>query len=161
MTSLFRAQDEPAKTRVAYWQHVMASSLAPYRIHHADCDLRSQIRHAELGSVTVLGIQASAMENSRTPGLIRNSDRGMCKVDLVIGGRGVFEQDGREVVPTPGEFHLVDLDRPSHVSIDRWIDGAIVMFPRTLLPGPAQPWPAGPHGGCCRCPLGIPGCGRL
>lgn len=134
MTSRFRAQDEPAKTRVDYWQHVMASSLAPYQIRTADCNLRSEIRQADIGSVSVLGIRASAMENGRTQDLIRNSDRGMCKVDLVLRGRGVFEQDGREAVPVPGEFHLVDLGRPNHVAIDRWIDGAIVMFPRALLP---------------------------
>lgn len=134
MTNWFRAQDEPARTRVDYWQHVMASSLAPYRVRTTGRDLRGEIRHADIGPVTVLDIRASAMENSRTPDLIRGSDRGMCKVDLVVGGRGVFEQDGRETVPEPGEFHLVDLGRPNHVAIDRWIHGAIVMFPRALLP---------------------------
>lgn len=134
MADWFRAQDEPARTRVEYWQHVMASSLAPYRIRAARSNLRSQIRHADIGPVTVLGIQSSAMDNSRTSDLIRASDRGMCKVDLVVGGRGIFEQDGRQAVPVPGEFHLVDLDCPHHVTIDRWIDGAIVMFPRALLP---------------------------
>lgn len=134
MSSRFRAEDEPVRTRADYWQHVMANSLVPYRIRTADRSLRGEIRHAEIGSVTVLGIHASAMENGRTPDLIRTSDRGMCKVDLVMRGRGVFGQDGREAVPLPGEFHLVDLGRPSHVAIDRWIDGAIVMFPRALLP---------------------------
>ena len=134
MTNSFRAEDEPARTRVDYWQHVLASTLAPYRLAAAGGDLRSQIRHAEIGPVTVLNIQSSAMENNRTPDLIRRSDTGMCKVDLVLGGRGVFEQDGREVAPAPGEFHLVDLGRPNRVSIDRWINGAIVMFPRALLP---------------------------
>ena len=134
MANWLRAQDEPARTRVEYWQHVMASSLAPYRIRAAHANLRSEIRHADIGPVTVLGIQSSAMDNSRTSDLIRASDRGMCKVDLVIGGRGAFEQDGRQAVPVPGEFHLVDLGRPHHVAIDRWIDGAIVMFPRALLP---------------------------
>jgi AraC-like DNA-binding protein len=134
MTNWFRAQDEPATTRVDYWQHVIASSLAPYQILTTDSDLRSQVRYTEIGSVTVLNIQSSAMENVRTPDLIRSSDRCMCKIDLVMGGRGVFEQDGREAAPVPGEFHLVDLGRPNHVAIDRWIDGAVVMFPRALLP---------------------------
>lgn len=134
MTNWFRAQDEPARTRVDYWQHVMASSLAPYRIDTTDCDLRSEIRHGDIGPVTVVSIQASAMENTRTPDLIRSSDRGMCKVDVVVGGRGVFRQGGRETEPAPGEFLLVDLDRPNHVAIDRWLGCAIVMFPRALLP---------------------------
>lgn len=134
MISCFRAQDEPETTRVDYWQHVMASTLVPYRIRTVGCNLRSEIHQADIGPVTVLGFQSSAMENSRTPDLIRNSDRGLCNIYHAMRGRGVFEQDGREAMPVPGEFHLVDLGRPHHVAIDRWIDGAIVMFPRALLP---------------------------
>lgn len=134
MTYVFRAEDEPPKTRVDYWQHVMASTLAPYRIRTTAGNLRSEIRRAEIGQVTVLGFQSSAMKNIRTPDLIRNSDRGMCNIYRAGCGRAVFQQNGRQTVPMPGQFHLVDLGRPSHVAIDRWIEGSIVVFPRTLLP---------------------------
>ena len=134
MTNRFRTEDEPAKTRADYWQHVIANTLAPYQIRPAGGSLRSHIHQAEIGPVTVLGLQATAMQASRTPDLIRNSDLGLYKIDLAIGGRGVFEQDDRESVPTPGEFLLMDLSRPSHVSIEQWHQGSIVIFPRALLP---------------------------
>lgn len=134
MINQFRAEDEPAKTRVDYWQHVIASTLVPYRIRTVADSLRSQIRHTELGPVTVLNLHASSIEVSRTPDLIRDSDLGLCKIDLAIGGRGVFEQDERQSVLRPGEFLLMDLSRPSHVAIDRWHEDAIVIFPRALLP---------------------------
>lgn len=134
MINRFRAEDEPDRTRVDYWQHVVASTLAPYRIRSVAGSLRGQIRHAELGPVTVLDFRGSAMEVSRTADLIRNSDLGLCKIDLARRGRGVFEQDGRESAPAPGEFHLIDLGRPSHVAIDRWAEAAVVIFPRALLP---------------------------
>jgi AraC-like DNA-binding protein len=134
MINRFCAEDEPAKTRVDYWQHVMSSTIAPYRIRTVAGSLRSRIRHAEIGPVTVLDLHASGMEVSRTPDLIRNSDLGMCKIDVAIGGRGVFEQDGRQSVTAPGEFIFIDLSRPSRVAIDRWHKGAIVLFPRALLP---------------------------
>ena len=134
MTNRFQTDDEPARTRADYWQHVMANTLAPYRIRPADGNLRSHIQHAEFGPVTVLGIQATAMIASRTPDLIRNSDLGMYKIDLAIRGQGVFEQDGRESKPKPGEFILMDLSRPSHVAIDQWHEGSILIFPRSLLP---------------------------
>lgn len=134
MANWFRAQDEPMRTRVEYWEHVMASTLVPYRIRTTERSLRAEIRHADIGPVTILDFQSTAMANSRTSDLIRASDRGLCNIYLARRGRGVFEQDGRETVPAPGEFHLVDLSRPNHVTIDQWIGGAIVMFPRTLLP---------------------------
>ena len=34
----------------------------------------------------------------------------------------------------PGEFLLIDLSRPSHVAIEPWHQGAIVIFRRALLP---------------------------
>jgi AraC-like DNA-binding protein len=74
------------------------------------------------------------MEVSRTPDLIRNSDQGMLKIDLAVGGRGVFAQDNRESVPVPGEFLLMDLGRPSQVAIEQWHAGTIVIFPSVLLP---------------------------
>jgi AraC-like DNA-binding protein len=134
MTNRFRTQDEPAKTRAEYWQHVIGNTVAPYQIRAADGNLRSHIQYGEIGPVTVLGLHATAMHASRTPDLIRNSDLGMCKIDLAIRGRGVFEQDGRESAPKPGEFILMDLSRPSHVAIEQWHEGSILIFPRSLLP---------------------------
>ena len=134
MINRFRAEDEPAKTRVDYWQHVISSMLAPYQICSVGGSLRSEVRQAAMGSVTVLDLQATAIDVSRTPDLIRKSDLSLCKIDLAIGGRGIFEQDDRQSALMPGEFLLIDLSRPSHVAIDRWHEGAIVMFPRALLP---------------------------
>jgi AraC-like DNA-binding protein len=134
MTNRFRTEDQPARTQADYWQHVLSNTLAPYQIRPADGTIRGHIHHAEIGPVTVLGLRATAMQASRTPDLIRDSDRGMYKIDLALRGRGVFEQDGRESVPKPGEFILVDLGRPSHVAIEQWHEGSILIFPRSSLP---------------------------
>jgi AraC-like DNA-binding protein len=134
MTIRFRTEDESAKTRLDHWQHLLSSSLAPYQIRAQGRQFRGQIHQAEIGPVTVLGLQGSAMLASRTPELIRKSDLDLCKIDLAIDGGGVFEQDDRESRLTPGEFLLMDLSRPSHVAIEKWHEGSIVMFPRSLLP---------------------------
>jgi AraC-like DNA-binding protein len=78
--------------------------------------------------------RTSAMQASRTPALIGKSDPDMCKINLAIGGEGVFEQEGRESRLTPGEFLLMDLGRPSHLAVGQWHEISIVMFPRQLLP---------------------------
>ena len=134
MAIRFRAEDEPAKTRLDYWQHVMANALAPYEIRAHGGSIRSQIDHAKIGPVTVVAIQSSAMHLSRTPDLVRKSDLGLCKIDLGARGQGVYQQDGRESTLRPGEFHLIDLSRPSHVAIQRSHEGSAVIFPRSLLP---------------------------
>lgn len=134
MTVRFRAEDEPPKTRLDYWQHVMASALAPYAIRARGGSIRGQIGHAQIGPVTVAAIHSSAMQFSRTTELIRRSDLGLCKIDLGTRGQGVYEQDGRESRLRAGEFHLIDLGRPSHVAIERSHQGSAVLFPRALLP---------------------------
>jgi AraC-like DNA-binding protein len=134
MAIRFHAGDEPPETRLDYWQHVMASSIAPYQIRTPDGSISSQIQATQMGPITVVDLQCSAMELSRTPDLIRKSDQGLYKIDLGTGGRGVYEQDGRESLPVPGDFHLMDLSRPSHVAIHEWHEGSAVIFPRALLP---------------------------
>jgi AraC-like DNA-binding protein len=134
VTIRLRAEDEPAKTRLDYWQHVLESALAPYQLCASGDTLRSQIHQTQIGAVSVLDFHMSALQGIRTPDLIRKSDRGMVKVDLGIRGRGRYEQDGRQSVLAPGEFHLIDLSRPSHVAIEESQEISVVMFPRTLLP---------------------------
>jgi AraC-like DNA-binding protein len=134
MSIRFRTADEPPKARLDYWQHVMASALAPYAIRAESGSIRSEVGLAQIGPVTAVAIRCSAMEFSRTTELIRDSDLGLCKIDLGAGGQGVYEQDGRESVLRPGEFHLIELRRPSHVAVERSHEGAAVIFPRTLLP---------------------------
>jgi len=119
---------------VDYWRHVLTDTLAPYEISKVGDNLRSQIRHAEIGQVAVLDVKVSAMEVSRTPDLIRNSDHGLLKIDLAVGGRAVFAQEDRESMPIPGEFLLMDLSRPSRVAIEQWQKGSAVIFPGALLP---------------------------
>ena len=134
MTIRWNAEDEPAKTRLDFWQHVVSSSLVPYQLRAAGSTLRSHIRQAQVGPVTVLNFRMSALQGVRTPDLIRQSDPGLCKVDLGIRGRGRYEQDGRQHLLAPGDFHLTDLGRPSRVVIDAAQEISVVMFPRELLP---------------------------
>jgi AraC-like DNA-binding protein len=134
MTVRMRAQDEPAKTRVDYWEHVLESVLAPYRLLGSGDTLRSEIHQTQIGALTVLDFHMSALEGIRTPELVRKSDLGMYKVDLGLRGAGRYEQEGRQSLLAPGEFHLTDLSRPSHVTVKESEELSVVMFPRSLLP---------------------------
>jgi AraC-like DNA-binding protein len=119
---------------VDYWQHEVASSLAPYHIRASAGTFRSQIQQAQIGPVTVVDVRISASQGARTRDVIRHSDLGMYKIDLGIRGRAKYEQDDRQSLLAPGDFHLVDLGRPSRVAIEAAHEVSVVMFPRELLP---------------------------
>ena len=73
MAIRLRAEDEPARTRTEYWQHVVGVSLAPYQFADNVENLRSEIYQAEVGALTVLDFQLSALRAARTPALDRKS----------------------------------------------------------------------------------------
>jgi AraC-like DNA-binding protein len=69
----------------------------------------------------------------RTPKLIRRSDPGLCKIDVLVSGRIVVEQEGREADLRPGDFAFVDLSRPCRWSGSSYARCVAVTFPRALL----------------------------
>jgi hypothetical protein len=96
--------------------------------------LRSEIRQTQIGALTVLDFHMSALEGIRTPELIRKSDPDMLKIDLGLRGTGRYEQDDRQNLLAPGEFHLADLSRPSRVAIKGSQEISVIKFPRAMLP---------------------------
>jgi len=134
ITVLLRAEDEPARTRVDYWQHVVGTSLAAYQLRGSGETLRGEIRQARVGALTVLDFQMADTHAVRAPDLIRKSGPRLVKVDLGIRGQGRYEQEGRQNLLAPGEFQLLDLSRPSHVDVDESQKLSIAIFPRALLP---------------------------
>jgi AraC-like DNA-binding protein len=72
-------------------------------------------------------------EALRTWRHVRNSDPEFCKIDLLVAGSGVVEQDDRQATLDPGDFALIDVRRPARwaVSAPRVIG---FVFPRMLLP---------------------------
>jgi AraC-like DNA-binding protein len=136
MGVLFRAVDEPAVSRLDYLRHVMSNTLVPLDIRPTvePADLCDTSHTCEAGAVTVTAMTLSPGTAARTPQLIRQSDPGVCKVDVLTAGHMRVEQDGRRTDLGPGDLAFVDLSRPS-----RWVSlsavrGVAVMFPRTLLP---------------------------
>jgi AraC-like DNA-binding protein len=130
-------EDEPAETRVEYLQHVVSRTLMPFELRAADSGLPSQVRNAheaQIGPVTVVNHQVSALQVIRTSALIRNSDSGLSKLNLGIRGRAKYEQEDRQHLLLPGEFNLMEFRRPSRVAVEATQEVSIIVFPRELLP---------------------------
>ncbi|MFI5897827.1 helix-turn-helix domain-containing protein [Actinoplanes sp. NPDC051513] len=134
MSTTFRTADAPAASREDYWHHVVTSALGPLDLHiDSPLDAGDELTLGGVGGVRVGVLEASAAQVSRTSRHIKQSDPDFCKVDLLVRGGGVIQQDEREARLRPGDLTLVDLSRPSVWAMAPSHVIAIV-FPRALLP---------------------------
>jgi AraC-like DNA-binding protein len=135
MSMVLRAADVPEASRVEYWRHVVHETLGPLEVRMPPA-AGDQLRVGDAGAVRVAELTAGRPGGaSRTARHVRRLDLEVCKVDLLVSGRGVVAQDGREAALGPGDFTLVDLSRPAHWSMSAMRLVAVV-FPRALLPLP-------------------------
>jgi len=84
-------------------------------------------------SLKICGIAASRHRVVRTPRLIRRDDRGYVKIVAQIEGAARFEQGGRQVVITPGEWGIYDTTQTYVVSNSDKILQAAILLPRDQL----------------------------
>jgi AraC-like DNA-binding protein len=128
--------DAARESRVERVRKAICETIAPFDLRVTeDRGGRGEVHSADVGMVRVVAAPGSPVigEVVRTARLIRSSDPEMCKIDLVLRGRAVLEQDGRQAALDAGDFTFVDLSRPCQLVGD--LSGVVaVLFPRSLLP---------------------------
>ena len=136
MSIVFRAGDEPVASRVERLRHEVGDTIAPIDVDPmvSPAEINDQFHAQEAGTVRVVAVSLTPATAARTARLIRRSDPGLCKIDVIAQGSIMVEQDGRQAHLDPGDFSFVDLSRPC-----RWVNrsaahGVAVMFPRAVLP---------------------------
>src|SRR5207248_4405902 len=118
---------------------------------------RVALRNSDLGATPVRPFAATPYRVQRTPKLVRRSDPERLSVGMVLHGRGIAGQSGRQASLPPATFTLYDNSHPYTIDLEpadgaSSVQGLIVNFPRTLLPLPpgtvkqvtAVTMPAGP-----------------
>ena len=130
MAVVFRPAGEPAADLAESWRELLHSTIGPLEPH----GVPDEVRAGDLGAVRVAALsQCDPGGARRTARHVRRSDSELYKVDVLVRGRGVIEQDGRQAVLEPGDFAFVDLGRPA-----RWTSASAkivaISFPRELLP---------------------------
>jgi AraC-like DNA-binding protein len=139
---LLRVEDEPPAGRLAYLQHALGSTIAPFEVRvEPDGPLRgASLCAGRVGTVGVtrLSSRRSAFDAYRTARLIRRSDPELFKIDVQMRGRMAFAQGGREAALRPGDFTLLDLSRPLRVSAAGENEVVAVHFPHDALPLPGD-----------------------
>jgi AraC-like DNA-binding protein len=136
MSVLIRVEDEPPRTRLDYFRHVVADTFVPFDLRIvADRDLRARILTGQVGTVHVSKVSAPPLKAFRTAKLIRVSDPELFKLEVPVRGHTVFAQGGREAALSPGDFTLLDLSRPCQL-VDRGEEhrNVAVKFPHAALP---------------------------
>jgi AraC-like DNA-binding protein len=135
MSVLFRAVDEPEASRMDYWHHVVGDMAAPLDLRiPEELGGRDQLLVGELGAVRVAELSTGKPGDARrTESTIRRRDPGLCKIDVLVEGAGMVQQDGRVAQLGAGDWTFVDLSRPA-----RWrlspMRSVVMVLPRTLLP---------------------------
>jgi AraC-like DNA-binding protein len=131
MAVVLRAAGEPAADREESWRELLHATLGPLEPH----GVPEEVRAGDLGAVRVDSLsQRDPGGATRTTGHVRRSDGALYKVDVLLRGRGVIEQDGRQALLSAGDLAFVDLARPA-----RWVMASSVtclgiVFPRAMLP---------------------------
>jgi AraC-like DNA-binding protein len=130
---VLNAGELPVSSRLEHWMHLLDESVGPLDLRTGALGARDQVRVGDLGAVRVAELSTGEPGvASRTMSHIRKLDRDVCKVDVVVEGHGVVEQDGRQARVGPGDLTFVDLSRPV-----RWAMSPMrfvaVIFPRPLL----------------------------
>jgi AraC-like DNA-binding protein len=99
-------------------------------------DPRGRMRAGRVGPVDISTLTGGPPHEAfRTRKLIRASDAEQFKIHVMVRGRAVWAQAGREAELAPKDFTLVDLSRPCHgADRDDVHECVAVMFPHTALP---------------------------
>jgi AraC-like DNA-binding protein len=136
MSVVLRTGDVPVRARAEYVHDLVGALLGPLDVRTGDGnEVPDQVRAAELGALRVGELSASRPGGAdRRRRHVRLLDADLCKVDVVVQGEVVVEQDGRQTRLHGGDFAFVDLSRPAH-----WTNGwstrmVAIAFPRRLLP---------------------------
>jgi AraC-like DNA-binding protein len=142
MSVVFRADGKPVASRPDHWHHVVEETFGPLRLRPpSGAQPPHRLVVGDVGAVRVAELKvawttpSARCQGARTPRLISQAGPQGYRVDLVVRGRMVVEQDGREAWLGPGDFSVMDLSRPA-----RWATSAehtvAMLFPRTMLPLP-------------------------
>ncbi|MCB1273523.1 MAG: helix-turn-helix domain-containing protein [Leucobacter sp.] len=118
----------------------VSSSFVPLEVT-AERDSRFERFSSRLSSIEADGIaftEVAAMPHvvERTDATIEQGGSGYYKLSLLLAGRSMLVQDGRELVMRPGDLTIYDTSRPYSLIFTERFRNLIVMFPKDRLEVP-------------------------
>jgi AraC-like DNA-binding protein len=136
VVEVLRAGDVPADDRMDYWHQVVADKCGRHAVRMPDgIDHTDELRLGTAGGVRIdKFVAARTLRADRTVRHIRQDPhRRLCKVHVVARGRATVAHNGRAAVLAPGDFVLVDNERPVSKLMEA-VHFVTLAFPKTLFP---------------------------
>lgn len=99
-----------------------------------DEHFNGRIVSGQAGYLSLCKLDVSRHRVVRTPSLVRGSDRGYLKVVAQLRGRACFEQKGRHVWLSPGEWSVYDTTDAYAVANPEAVQQLVLMIPKDQLP---------------------------
>jgi AraC-like DNA-binding protein len=135
MSRLLSTADVSPRHRLAYWADMVCDAYV-----QLDCEapagastIEGSISSAEVGTLSLSQVTASAQLVRRTPTRIARANEDYFLVSIQTAGQGVITQDGREAHLHPGDFALYDSTRPYTLAFDGHFQQYVLMLPGRLL----------------------------
>jgi AraC-like DNA-binding protein len=129
----------PAEVQFDLWQHMVADAFTPVALGRSDRSeddgFRSSVQARRLGDLSLSWLTSQAQRVERTAELISGRRSGHYFFNLVVRGCGSAVQDGRAATALPGQFLLVDGDRPFTLDFGCAFDDICLMIPKDMLDG--------------------------
>lgn len=133
---VIRAGDVPARDREEYWHRVVWTKCGTHDLWMPDgLDPTDELRLGAAGGVRIDELVAARVFRAdRTARHIRQDpEQDLWKLHVVARGWAVVRQDGREATLAPGDFVIVDDEKPVFKTMAA-VQSVTVAFPKQLLP---------------------------
>lgn len=120
----------------AVWQEMACDAFVPVSLRAdrpVEAGFASSCESRRVGVLGVSWLTSQAQVVERTPRLTASGETGVYFVNLPLSGRGAAEQEGRRAVAGPGDFVLVDADRPFELTFDAPFEQISLAVPRDVL----------------------------
>jgi AraC-like DNA-binding protein len=121
------------------YRHAVSNAVVALDVHSEQAaSFRGALDVSVAGDIHVFGIEADGHGVNRTPRLISRAPQQYVKFSLIERGAGFIVQDGREIALRAGDMAIYDTDRPYSLLFDETMRMSVVMFPKGMLPLPAD-----------------------
>lgn len=132
--SVVATSDVASADRLALWGDFVARHIGRLQSDtYGDENFDGRLELGDIGGLKLCRILASRHRVVRTPNLIRRDDRGYVKIVAQIEGAACFEQNGRRLILTPGEWSMYDTTNTYVVSNPERINQIALLLPRDCL----------------------------
>ncbi|MBK0422494.1 helix-turn-helix domain-containing protein [Leucobacter sp. CSA2] len=116
------------------FRSLASSSFVPLAISaEQSLPFSGRMTSADADDIVFTEVAAHAHLVERTPETIAAGGSGFYKVSLMLAGRSILVQDGREVVLNPGDMSVYDTSRPYSLIFEEEFRNLIMMFPKDRL----------------------------